>query len=211
MATSEMDHVGLKSITVQIHYKLGKSSQEEFVVKVNETDTLKNVEKHITTSLDTPGKLIYREHRSDEYPTKRLSDFVPRDSEDETIYLLTERKSRNMNKHSIQLQVSEEFGDKKKVDMKIARITTFANLKHKIQDRLGIPVQRQSIHVLGQKEPCPLGVNVMQVPQPQQQPIILEIKLPREDVAVKPDRKRSTQINTSKSKPKEPIARREFA
>ena len=167
MATMEpsepQSEKGLKTIKVLVKFKTGGESPT-FAVKIKQTESLRKIKKHITESLDIQGKLMYKGQNCEE-TSKRLSDYSLQ--EEMTFILTAERKKKDL-KHKIKLQIPEEvfiknsiqIGDGMEtstideedgtIEVKVARTTTIINLKHKLQDILGIPVEEQSLHVSSQ-------------------------------------------------------------
>lgn len=163
-----MEKRGLQRINVIVQYK--DSTPTTSCLRVKPKDTLKKIRTHITESLDIQGRVMYRDQNCDEFPAKRLSDY-PTDCEKTLFYLIAEKKPRDLKQHWIKLILAQEHTPKT-VSMKVARTTTVGNLKHKIQDEHGIPVEEQKICLPGQDKECQSTVNVMQLPG-----IILELKL----------------------------------
>lgn len=185
---------GLRSIEVEVKYRLsGDSPPITFTVKVKQTDNLRKIKKHIIESLDIQGKVTCRGQNCDEYPNKKLSDITPQES---TFILTAERKLRDLKHYGIKLRLPEDAltegatgslssvvddtktrDERGTVEVKVARTTTIINLKHKLQNILGIPVEEQAIHASGQGKECPMSTNVMQLPKP----LIMGVKWQRND------------------------------
>lgn len=177
MEASELDR-RLWCIEVEVKYRLSDSPSTKHAVRVKQTDTFRKIKKHVTESLDIQGRMMYGDQNCDEVPNKRLSDYSSRP--EETFLLMAERKQRDMKHYAVKLQIPEEYlmkDDDRMMEIKVARTTTISNLKYKIQNRAGIPVEEQSIHVLGQQKECQLGTNVMQLLQP----VTLEVKRQRKE------------------------------
>lgn len=166
----------LKSTEVVVRYKLGDSPSAKFTVKIKYTDTLRKIKSHITESLDIQGRVTYGDLNCDDFPSKKLSDCTPK--QEDKFVLTAERKRRELRElkhHAIQLKIAEEFLTREEagtMEIKVARTTTIANLKHKLQDRLGVSIEEQSIYVHGQWKECQSSICVIQLPQP------LEVKCP---------------------------------
>lgn len=163
MGSPELER-GLRNIEVRVRYKLGASTTMRFTVKVRPTDCFRKIKYHITQSLDIEGTVTYREQNCDDFPTKRLADYTTK--KEEHFHVIAERKPRELKHYNIQLQLPEEYciqDAAKTVGIKVARTTTIGNLKHKVQDEYGIPVEEMSIHLPGQIKECQPGVNVMQL------------------------------------------------
>ena len=107
---------------------------------------------------------------------------------EDKFHLIAERKSRDLKQHLITLHLPQDipFQDGNTTEIKVARTTTIINLKHKVQDKHGIPFEEQTIHVLGQQKGSQNETNVLQLlPQAIK---ILEVKWIRKDgsTALKP-------------------------
>lgn len=156
----------LKCVEVEVKCKLSGSDSPPSIykVRVRPSDNLRKIKRHIIESLDIQGKLMYGDHNVDDHPYRRLEDGVLRGNK---FYLTIDRKHRDLKQHSVKLHLHEVSGENvRPVEVKIARTTTIVNLKRKIQNEFGIPVEEQSIHVQYQQKGCQLETNVMQLPQP---------------------------------------------
>lgn len=190
---AELESRGLRNIEVTVRYKLGDLPPLTLPLRVRPNDTLKKIKNHIMKSLDVQGKVMYGEHNCDSSPNKRLSEYPT--SHEEKFYLTAERKERDLKQHTIKVQLPEELAAKavKTVDIKVARTTTTDNLKHKLQDECGIPVEEQNIHVLGQDMECQSGANIMQQ-LPSAKSMNLEVKWQRKEASpTRPSKVRRSQ------------------
>ena len=166
---------------MRVQYKDSTSTRSWLRVKPK--DTLRKIRTHITESLDIQGRVMYRDQNCDDFPAKRLSDY-PTDREEILFCLIAEKRSRDMKQHLIELILPNELTHEhtaKTVSMKVARTTTIGNLKHKIQDEHGIPVEEQRICLPGQNKECPSTVNVMQLSG-----TTLELKLQKKEASPPP-------------------------
>lgn len=183
--------MGLKNIEVEVRYKLGASPLTRFTVKVRPTDSLRKIKNHIVQSLDIEGKVMYREQNCDDQPTKRLSDCTTK--KEEIFHVAAEKKLRDLKHHTVKLHLPEEFATQDAAELKIARTTTIGNLKHKLQDEYGIPVEEQNIHMLGQDTECQSGANIMQL-HLSAKSVHLEVKWQRKEASPpRPSRVKRTQ------------------
>ena len=162
----------LKIFGVEVRFRSGGASNG-YKVRVKLGETLKRIKRHITESLDIQGRLAYKEFNFDDHPTKRLSEVYKEG--DETFCLATEKKPRDL-KHQVQLKLPNSMTGV----VKIARTTTIANLKHKIQDEYGILVDEQAIYVPSQQKECQQDTNVMLLSSP-----LLEVRLVRKEAMQK--------------------------
>ena len=166
----------LKLFGVEVRFRTGEASYT-VKVRVKLGETFKRIKKHITESLDIQGRLAYNYYNFDDHPTRQLSEVYWEGHE--IFRLTTEKKPRDLKQHQVEL----ELPDSGSGVVKIARTTTIANLKHKIQDQYGILVEEQAIYVpSGQKE-CHQDTNVMLLPSP-----LLEVRLVRKEAQKKPPR-----------------------
>lgn len=182
---------------VEVKLKVGELIVSKHTIKIRLTDILKKVKKHITESLDVQGKVTYKTHNFDQHPNKKLLDvFDPQDKE--AIYVTTDKRPRDLRQHAVKLQLPPELVSEGETMIKIARTTTIGNLKYKVQNEYGIPVEEQSIHILDQPKECQSGTNVLLLPPPR----ILEIQWHRKEAAPspsKPTAKKPQQQRTAAS------------
>lgn len=169
----------LRNVVVEVRYKLGEPPHTRVTVRVKPMDNLRKVKNHIFRSLDVQGRLMYRQQNCDDFPTKRLSEYPPKKEDDNIFYLFAAGRKLRVKQHTIELHLPEEFAAidrERKVQVKVSRTTTVSNLKHKLQNERGIPIDEQSIHVLGQQNECHPETNVMQLP-------VLEVKWQRKEAS----------------------------
>ena len=166
----------LKSVEVEVLYQQGASDSLRkcrFTVKIGFNDTFRKIKKHIMESLDTQGKMMYGKYNCDESPLKKMSDCTS-GSREEKFYITTMKKPKSSSSQqlNITLQVLSQDGVKAVQKIQIAKTTTIYSLKHRIQDDHAIPVEEQTVHVLGQQKELLSGTNIMQL----KEPIVLEVK-----------------------------------
>ena len=165
----------LRTLEVEVRHKAGGSdSPTKHKVRVKPNDSFRKIKRHITESLDVQGRLFYGNENLDT-TTKRIADYNL--DEGKNLYLTSTEKRTRGAPHPIEVQLPEQFGTKRRAEMKIFRTTTVNNLKHKIQDRWGLTVEEQSICVAGARNECQAELNIMQLSQP----IVLEVRWQRRE------------------------------
>ena len=161
----------LRQIEVEIRYTTGGSDRT--TVKVRPNDSFRRIRRHISESLDVQGSLSYGSENLDN-ATRKIADYEMKEGK----HLCMTCSKKKGTQYTIRVQLP--FGSSRE-EVKISMTTTINSLKHKIQDRWGIPVEEQTICMLGSPIKCQGETNIMRF----KQPCVLEV-LRRDPVSSHP-------------------------
>ena len=121
----------------------GNSQSSKHTVRAKLTDTVAKTKHHITASVGLSGRLSYKGVQLDQYAQDILRDHGVCEG---SVLELTSFTPPKRIQHTVKVKVLGAASSLKNSDplsLKVNHTSTLEELKHKIQDAVGIPVEDQ--------------------------------------------------------------------